>query len=64
MISQTNSSVLHAAYPKKTQVAKPSSSVVAQDDKGKLEELKESLDSGKYKVNVQALSEKIADSLL
>jgi len=64
MISQTNSSVLHVAYPKKRQVTKLSSSVVAQDDKGKLEQLKESFDSGKYKVNVQALSEKIADSLL
>jgi len=64
MISQVNSSVLHTAYPSKTQAAKPGSGVVKQDDKGKVEQLKESLDSGDYKVNIQALSEKIADSLL
>ena len=67
MISQTNSSAVQAAYQSKTaesKEAKTSTSVSKESDKSKVEQLKESIDSGEYKVNIQALSEKIADSLL
>ena len=67
MISQTNSSAVHAAYQSKTtesKEAKQSTPVTKQGDTSKVEQLKESIGSGEYKVNIQALSEKIADSLL
>jgi anti-sigma28 factor (negative regulator of flagellin synthesis) len=67
MISQTNSSAVHTAYQSKTaesKEAKQSASVTKEGDTSKLDQLKESIDSGEYKVNIQAVSEKIADSLL
>ena len=67
MISQTNSSAVQAAYQSKTaqaKAAKTNTVVSSQGDTSKIEQLKESIDSGEYKVNIQALSEKIADSLL
>ena len=67
MISQANSSAVGAAYQSKTaqtKEAKTSTVVSNQGDTSKIEQLKESIDSGEYKVNIQALSEKIAESLL
>jgi len=66
MISQTNNSALRAAYPNKVNESKEpkQASVSSQNETSKVEELKESIDSGEYKVNIQALSEKMADSLL
>ena len=67
MISQTNSSAVHASYQSKTtesKESKQSASVAKQGNTSKLDQLKESIDSGEYRVNIQALSEKMADSLL
>jgi len=67
MISQTNSSAIRTAYQSKTaesKEAKQSTPVTKQGDMSKVEQLKESIDSGEYRVNIQALSEKMADSLL
>lgn len=67
MISQTNSSAIRAAYPSKTsdvKEQKQAATVSSQSDTSKIDELKESIDSGEYKVDIQALSEKMADSLL
>jgi len=68
MISQMNNAVLKGAYAndlKKSKESKKSSSTVSkQGDTSKIERIKEALDSGEYKVNLQALSEKIADELL
>lgn len=67
MISQTNSSAVRTAYQNKTydtKEAKQGVSVSKQGDTSKIDQLKESIGSGEYKVNIQALSEKIADSLL
>lgn len=67
MISQTNSSTLGVAYQSKTTQAKETreNTVISQQgDTSKIEQLKESIGSGEYKVNVQALSQKIAESLL
>jgi len=69
MISQVNSSAIRGAYssnlaePKET-AKKAGTSVSGQGDMSKVEQIKESLESGEYKVNLQALSEKIADTLL
>ena len=67
MISQANSSAIRAAYPSNTgdtKATKTSTSVSQESTLSKTDKLKESINSGEYKVNIQALSEKIADSLL
>jgi len=67
MISKTNSSVIRASYPSKAsevKQTKDSLKVSQQNDTNKVKQLKESINSGEYKVNVEALSKKIADSLL
>jgi len=67
MISQANSSALRASYPTKAGEAKEpkqAASVTKQGDTSKIEQLKESIGSGEYKVNIEALSQKIADELL
>jgi len=69
MISQVNSSAVRSAYTNNLAQAKETekkagTSVSGQGDMSKVEQIKESLESGEYKVNLQALSEKIADTLL
>ena len=67
MISQANSSALRASYPSNTgdtKATKTTTSVSQNASTSKVDQLKESIDSGAYKVNVQELSEKMADSLL
>jgi anti-sigma28 factor (negative regulator of flagellin synthesis) len=69
MISQTNSSSIRTAYANgfgETKSAKnvASNTVSKQGDLSKLDSLKESLASGEYKVDLDALSKKIADELL
>jgi len=69
MISQTNSSAVRTAYAnnfgetKGTKDAK-GATVSGQGDSSKIEQIKESLASGDYKVDLEALSKKIADELL
>jgi len=69
MISQTNSSSIRTAYANnfgeaKNAKAATSSSVSKQGDLNKLDTLKEALASGEYKVDLDALSKKIAEELL
>ena len=68
MISQANYSAVRTTYPSNTADAKASkaaSTTLSQEaSTSKIEKFKESIDSGEYKVNVQSLSEKMADSLL
>ncbi|QSZ42391.1 flagellar biosynthesis anti-sigma factor FlgM [Sulfurimonas aquatica] len=67
MISQTNSSVLQGAYASKTNETKEQKqgvNITKQGDMSKVEQLRESINSGEYKVNIEALSKKIAESLL
>lgn len=68
MISQVNSAAVRLAYTNGSEETKDtkrqSSNVSKQGDTSKIEKLKESLESGEYKVNLQALSEKIAEELL
>jgi anti-sigma28 factor (negative regulator of flagellin synthesis) len=69
MISQINSSTIRNAYsnnfgePKDVK-QKESLNITKQGDTSKIEKLKESIESGSYKVDLQALSEKIAEELV
>jgi len=66
MISQTNSSAVRTAYANnfgETKEAK-GATVTKQGDTSKIEQIKEALSSGEYKVDLEALSKKIADELL
>ncbi|MBC8237497.1 MAG: flagellar biosynthesis anti-sigma factor FlgM [Helicobacteraceae bacterium] len=69
MISQANSSAVRNAYTNsltenKDVGKKVGTNVSSQGDMSKIERIKEALESGEYKINLQALSEKIADELL
>ena len=69
MISQANSANIRNAYPNnlgdsKDVGKKAMTSVSSQGDLSKVDQIKEALESGEYKINLQALSEKIADELL
>ncbi|MDB2562527.1 flagellar biosynthesis anti-sigma factor FlgM [Sulfurimonas sp.] len=69
MISQANSSAIRNSYTNnltenKDVSRKTGTNVSSQGDMSKVERIKEALESGEYKVNLQALSEKIADELL
>ncbi len=69
MISQTNTSALRSAYTSNLTESKTSrnsgaTTVSKQGDLSKVEQLKESIASGEYKVDLEALSQKIAQELL
>jgi len=69
MISQSNSSSVRATYAgnlgeSKNTKASANTSVSKQGDTSKIEQIKESLASGEYKVDLDALSKKIAQELL
>lgn len=69
MISQVNQAGVRAAYTKtldeEKEVSKKTSTTVSQQgDTSKVERIKEALESGEYKINLQTLSEKIAEELM
>ena len=68
MISQVNSANVRSAYTNNSsenkEVSKKPTVVASQGDLSKVDQIKEALESGEYKFNLQALSEKIADELL
>lgn len=69
MISQTNSSAVRTAYANSFGESKEtketsSTTVSQQGDTSKIDQIKESLASGEYKVDLEALSKKIAEELL
>jgi len=68
MISHINSSVVTTAYQTQTKnnevkTAKQNAEVVNPED-SRFTQIKESVTSGMYKVDIDALSKKIAESLL
>ncbi len=67
MISQVKGTIGNA-YTQSSLESKESqkgaTTISKQGDMSKVEKIKESLQSGEYKVDLQALSEKIADELL
>ncbi len=69
MISQVNQAGVRTAYANSLgegkEVSKKGSATVSQQgDTSKVERIKEALESGEYKINLQALSEKIAEELM
>ena len=72
MIAGTNSSLVRNAYTSSTQETKATvqaketktTTVTQQGDKSRVEELKDAIDSGEYQVDLNKLSEMIADELL
>jgi anti-sigma28 factor (negative regulator of flagellin synthesis) len=68
MISQTSSSLIRNAYisnnAEQKETSKSGVNLNKQGDMSKIDRIKSSIDSGEYKVDLQALSEKIAEELL
>jgi len=68
MISQANSSAIRNAYANnfgEPKAAKETGTNISkQGDMSKVDQIKEALESGEYKINLQSLSEKIADELM
>jgi len=69
MISKSNSSIVRATYASnlgesKSAKVNTNTSVSKQGDTSKIEQIKASLASGEYKVDLDALSKKIAEELL
>ncbi|MFA6759862.1 MAG: flagellar biosynthesis anti-sigma factor FlgM [Sulfuricurvum sp.] len=68
MISGLNSTNIKGLYQNDLGVEKKESSqkgsISAQGDKSRVDELKEAIGSGEYKLDLRALSQKIADELL
>ena len=68
MVSQLNGSGIRNAYSNTIGESKKlnsSQSVISkQGDTSKIETIKSSIDSGEYKIDLEALSRKIADELM
>jgi len=67
MISQVNSSAVRSAYASnfgETKETAQKATVSKQGDMSKVEMIKQSIETGESKINLEALSEKIADELL
>lgn len=71
MISQINGAAVASAYTnnsndkvQKGAAQKAESVISSQGDKSKVDQIKESIESGTYKIDLQALSQKIAEELL
>lgn len=73
MISSVNSTVAGSAYSnnsnevkqaKKADSQKAEANISTQGDMSKIDQIKSSIESGEYKINLAALSQKIADELL
>ena len=69
MISQVSSATIRNAYASGSSEAKEvskrdSANISKQGDMSKVDKIRASLESGEYKINIQALSEKIAEELL
>ena len=67
MISQANSAVVRNTYTNnlgEPKEVKKATTISSQGDMSKVDQIKEALESGEYKINLQALSEKIADELM
>jgi len=68
MISNVNNSMIGSAYANNTAAStqkKENTATTAIDQKSsRVDQLKELIDAGEYKVDLSALSEKMADELL
>ncbi|MCF6330886.1 MAG: flagellar biosynthesis anti-sigma factor FlgM [Sulfurimonas sp.] len=73
MISKSSGAIVKNAYlnnsndVKQAEIAslkKAEASISTQGDMSKIDQIKSSIESGEYKINLEALSQKIADELL
>ena len=67
MISQLNSSAIRSSYASNFGESKETgktTNITKQGDTSKIERIKEAIDSGEYEINLEKLSEKIAQELL
>ena len=69
MVSHVNNANIRNAYAntlgeKKEVKEEAVTSVSQQGDTSKVEQIKEALESGEYKINLEALSKKIAEELM
>jgi anti-sigma28 factor (negative regulator of flagellin synthesis) len=69
MITQVNSAIIRNTYTSnfndsKNVKNKTGVSISKQGDTSRVEQLKDAIDSGEYRVDLQALSQKIAEELL
>jgi len=72
VISKVNNAAVAGAYTNNTNGVKQSkadlqkaeASISSQGDTSKIDQIKSEIESGQYKVNLEALSQKIADELL
>jgi len=68
MISQVNSAALRSTYASSGQSKEVSQksiiNISQQGDTSKVDQIKEALESGEYKINLEALSKKIAEELM
>ena len=69
MISKVNNMAVSSGFNDKSSVNKANTqkqgvSVSSQGDTNKVQQIKDAIESGEYQVNLQALSDKIAEELL
>ncbi len=64
MISQINASVAHTNFQEATKNTHKSNNVTKQGDTSKIEQIKAEIENGEYRIDLQALSEKIADEVI
>ena len=67
MISQINSATVRNSYASasgENKQTEKATNITKQGDTSKVDQIKEALESGEYKVNIEALSRKIADELM
>jgi len=69
MITQTTNTMIRNAYPSnitdsKDIKSKNSINITQQGDTSKVEQLKGAINSGEYQIDLQGLSQKIAEELL
>ena len=68
MISQINNAAVRSLNENTTEVKQAKEKEVAtvsqQGDTSKVDQIKEALASGEYKINIEALSQKIAEELM
>ena len=69
MISQVNGAAVRSAYQNsetetKTQRKDQKLEVTQQGDTSKVDAIREQIEKGEYRINLEALAQKIADSLM
>jgi len=64
MISQINASVANVSYQEATKNIQKNTNVTKQGDTSKIEQIKAEIEKGEYRIDLQALAEKIADEII